>query len=211
MKLEKAKISRKDENNKIVDTINVMFNPTTYTLSKSATIAEIGIPGLDYPLLQFIRGNSEDLKMQLFVDTTDSGEDANICLNKLHELIDVDGDLHAPPVCQFQWGSRTFDCVLTSLSQQLLLFDASGNPLRAKVDVIFKAYRNSEVQLKEIKHSTSDYTSYRTFIEGDMLSSIAGEEYHDPGLWRLIAEENNIDDPLSMAPGTILKIPKTGD
>lgn len=207
MTLEKAKIKRKDGKN----TINVMFNPTTYTLSKSATIAEIGIPGLDYPLLQFIRGNSEDLKMQLFLDTTDSGKDLNKCLNDLHELIDVDGALHAPPVCQFQWGSQKFDCVLTSLSQQLLLFDASGNPLRAKVDVIFKKYRNLEIQLKDIKLETADYTNYRTFIEGDMLSSIAGEEYHDPGLWRLIAKENNIDDPLSLAPGTILKIPKTGD
>ncbi len=207
MKLKKAEIKRKDGKK----TIEVLFNPTTYTLSKSATIAEIGIPGLDYPLLQFIRGNSEDLKMQLFLDTTDSGEDLKVRLDDLHELIDVDGDLHAPPVCQFQWGSQIFDCVLTSLSQQLLLFDPSGNPLRAKVDVIFKKYRNSEVQLKDIKLETADYTSFRTFIEGDMLSSIAGEEYHDPGLWRLIAEENNIDDPFSMTPGTILKIPKTGD
>jgi nucleoid-associated protein YgaU len=210
MKLEKAKISKMDENGKIVDTIEVMFNPTNYTLSKTATVAEIGIPGLDYPLLQFIRGNSEDLKIQLFLDTTDSGEDVNNYLKKIHALIDVDGDLHAPPVCQFQWGSLIFDCVLTSLTQQLLLFDTSGKPLRATVDVVFKAYRNAEIQLKKIKHSTADYTKYRTFVQGDRLSSIAGEEYRDPGMWRLIAEENNINDPLSVAPGTVLKIPRDG-
>ena len=210
MKLEKAKISKMDENGKIVDTIEVMFNPTKYTLSKTATLAEIGIPGLDYPLLQFIRGNSEDLRMQLFLDTTDSGEDVNKYLKKIHALIDVDGDLHAPPVCQFQWGSLIFDCVLTSLTQQLLLFDTNGKPLRATVDVVFKAYRNAEIQLKKIKHSTADYTKYRTFVQGDLLSSIAGEEYHDPGMWRLIAGENNIDDPLSVAPGTVLEIPRDG-
>jgi nucleoid-associated protein YgaU len=210
MKLEKAKIGIKNEKGKIVDTIEVMFNPTKYTLSKTATVAEIGIPGLDYPLLQFIRGNSEELKMQLFLDKTDSGEDISKYLNKLHALIDVDGDLHALPVCQFQWGSLIFDCVLTSLTQQLLLFDSNGKPLRATVDVVFKAYRNAEVQLKKIKHSTADYTQYRTFVQGDLLSSIAGEEYHDPGMWRLIARENNIDDPLSVAPGTILKIPRDG-
>ncbi len=210
MKLEKAKIGIKDENGNILDHIEVTFNPNKYTLSKTATVAEIGIPGLDYPLLQFIRGNSEELKMQLFLDKTDSGEDISKYLKKLHALIDVDGDLHALPVCQFQWGSLIFDCVLTSLTQQLLLFDTNGKPLRATVDVVFKAYRNAEVQLKKIKHSTADYTKYRTFVQGDLLSSIAGEEYHDPGMWRLIARENNIDDPLSVAPGTILKIPRDG-
>ena len=210
MKLEKAKISKMDENGKIVDTIELMFNPTTYTLSKTATVAEIGIPGLDYPLLQFIRGNSEDLKMQMFLDTTDSGEDVNNYLKKIHALIDVDGELHAPPVCQFQWGSLIFDCVLTSLTQQLLLFDTNGKPLRASVDVVFRAYRNAEIQLKKIKHSTADYTRYRTFVQGDLLSSIAYQEYHNPGMWRLIARENNIDNPLSVAPGTVLKIPRDG-
>jgi len=42
---------------------------------------------------------------------------------------------------------------------------------------------------------------------GETLSGIAAEEYHDPGLWRPIAAENEIDDPLSVVLGTVLLIP----
>ena len=53
----------------------VQFNPTEYTLEKSAQIAEIAIPGIDSPILQFIRGQNERLTMDLLFDTTASGMD----------------------------------------------------------------------------------------------------------------------------------------
>ena len=55
--------------------IPVQFNPTEYTLEKGAQIAEIAIPGLDSPILQFIRGQTEKLTLELFFDTTESGMD----------------------------------------------------------------------------------------------------------------------------------------
>ena len=53
--------------------ITVQFNPTEYSLSKGAQIAEIAIPGIDSPLLQFIRGQNEKLTLNLFFDTTAGG------------------------------------------------------------------------------------------------------------------------------------------
>ena len=38
--------------------IPVQFNPTEYTLAKGAQIAEIAIPGIDSPILQFVRGQT---------------------------------------------------------------------------------------------------------------------------------------------------------
>jgi hypothetical protein len=62
-----------DESRGLPRFITVQFNPTEYTLNKGAQIAEIGIPGLDSPLLQFIRGQNERLTLELFFDTTAEG------------------------------------------------------------------------------------------------------------------------------------------
>ena len=35
--------------------IAVQYNPTEFTLDKQVTLAEVGIPGLDSPLQQYVR------------------------------------------------------------------------------------------------------------------------------------------------------------
>ena len=42
---------------------------------------------------------------------------------------------------------------------------------------------------------------------GESLWQLAFNQYGDPSLWRLIARANDIDDPSSLAPGTLLRIP----
>ena len=52
---------------------HVQFNPTDLTFAKGANFAEIAIPGLDSPVLQFVAGQNEKLTVELFFDTTDRG------------------------------------------------------------------------------------------------------------------------------------------
>ena len=40
------------------DPLEVQFNPTEYSLSKSNQFAEVAIPGLDSPVVQFVRCDS---------------------------------------------------------------------------------------------------------------------------------------------------------
>jgi phage protein D len=47
------------------------FNPTEYQLQKGNNFAEIGIPGLESPPIQFVRGSAEKLTAELLVDTSD--------------------------------------------------------------------------------------------------------------------------------------------
>ncbi|MGH2412760.1 MAG: LysM peptidoglycan-binding domain-containing protein, partial [Microcystaceae cyanobacterium] len=47
----------------------------------------------------------------------------------------------------------------------------------------------------------------RIVRRGETLSSIATEEYNDPSLWRLIAQENRLDDPRKLTPGQVLTVP----
>jgi len=95
------------------------FNPTELSYDKTAQIAEITIPGLDSPLQQFVRGNSEKLTLDLFFDSTDEGMGANATsvtkrTDKIYQLIKIDSHRHAPPICTFYWNK---DFPGSSLSQ----------------------------------------------------------------------------------------------
>lgn len=89
--------------------IEVQYNPTELSFNKTAQFVEIAIPGLDSPVLQFIRGGTETLTLELFFDTTDSGmgeKTINVTkyTDKFYELVKQDKDTHAPPKCLFAWG-----------------------------------------------------------------------------------------------------------
>ena len=77
--------------------------------------------------------------------------------------------------------------------------------MRATVDVTFKQYFEPDRQSHRLQ--SADFAKRHVVRRGDTLSSIAFEEYGDPALWRHIAEENGIDDPLGLAPGQVLSIP----
>jgi hypothetical protein len=93
------------------ETIPVQYNPTEFTLDKSAQIAEVAIPGLDSPLLQFIRGQTEKLTLDLFFDTTDCGTGAGATsvttwTDKIYQLVKIEPTRHAPPICTFVWNDK---------------------------------------------------------------------------------------------------------
>ena len=46
------------QGNSVQDTIEFQFNPSELSFQKGVQIAEIAIPGLDTPLLQFVRGQN---------------------------------------------------------------------------------------------------------------------------------------------------------
>jgi hypothetical protein len=108
----KAQFQRVGLNGSLVGpVVSVSFNPTEYTLNKAAQIAEVAIPGLDSPILQFVRGQSETLSLDLFFDSTESGMDdsARSVTEKtdlFYQLIKIEGATHAPPVCFFSWGPQ---------------------------------------------------------------------------------------------------------
>jgi nucleoid-associated protein YgaU len=200
MALEKATIEPKIGGG---ESFEVLFNPTEYRLSQSNQFAEIAIPGLAGPLLQFGRGNARTLSMQLFFDTYEQRTDVRDHTSKLIKLLEIDPELHAPPVSTFVWGKFQFTAVLERAEQRFVLFLDNGTPVRATVDVTFKEfYEGGQRDLM-----SADFTKRHVVSRGDTLSAIAAERYGDPGLWRPIAEENNLDDPLSIQPGQVLVIP----
>jgi nucleoid-associated protein YgaU len=203
MSLEKATIDYTLNGRK--ETVEVLFNPSEYRLNKTNQFAEIAIPGLEAPPLQFVRGGARTLSMQLFFDTFEKGSDVRDHTQKITTLLSVDNELHAPPICHFSWGDLNFIGVLERADQRFTLFLSNGMPVRATMDVSFKEFIGNEGQGRLL--SSADFTKHYVVHRGDSLSAIAGREYGDPATWRLIAEENDIDNPLNLRPGQILVIP----
>lgn len=204
MALEKATILNTDTSEKLT----VRFNPEEYSLSRDNNFAQAAVPGRSSPLLQFTHGNLRTLDMELLFDTYEELRDVRQETNKLLKLLDINPATHAPPILLFVWGSLRFECVLTKASQRYILFLPTGEPVRARVQVSFSEFTNSSLEAKEIKRETADYTKVRVVGQGETLSSIAGDVYSNPALWRPLAIRNGIDDPHALTPGQKLVVPR---
>jgi hypothetical protein len=224
MPLQKLTIWYEDSSGFFPDSnrIEVQFNPEKYSLTKGVQLAEIDIPGLDSPVLQFVRGHNEKITLELFFDTTDFGMVDNVVdvrnqTVQIYDLLKIDSESHAPPRCMLSWGdggqlfsfgsSLNPRCVVESVSEEFNLFSPSGVPLRAKLNVTFREYKTIEEQLAEIPKHSPDRTKVRTVQRGETLSYIAWKVYGDPTKWRPIAEANNLANPRLLVPGAQLLIP----
>lgn len=211
--LDKAAI---DPSRGLLRFIPVQFNPPELTLSKGAQIAEIAIPGLDSPILQFIRGQNEKLTLDLFFDTTTIAKitpallDVRLMTNSIYQLVKIQPRTHAPPRIRFIWGAGLqFKAIVESVQQKFTLFNQLGTPLRATVSVAFREYKTLEEQISELNLQSPDHTKRRVVRRGETLSQIAAEEYDDPEEWRRIADANPdvAANPRRLAPGVVLEIP----
>lgn len=215
MALEKAVIS----NTVTGERIPVMFNPEEYTVNRDNNFAQLAVPGLRAPIIQFVHGNMQTLEMELFLDTYEAhregsrvinsaGDDVRKQLSKITGLMDIDPTTHAPPKLLFTWASFSFTCVLARANQRFIMFLPNGTPVRAKIQVTFNEFCNMDLEAKEIKRETSDYSKLYVVAEGETLSSIAWRTFGNPKLWRPIALRNGIDDPRVLSAGTRLMIPQ---
>jgi len=214
MALEKANITNLTLNKRI----SVLFNPEEYSLNRDINYAQIAVPGLSGPILQFVHGNMQTLEMELFLDTYEEHRNSNRILNlpggdvrelvkQITDLMNIEPSIHAPPVLLFSWGSLSFTCVLVRANQRYIMFNPNGVPVRARVQVTFNEFRNAELEAKEVKRETADYTKSYTILQGESLSAIANRVYGNPKLWRPIALANNVLNPKRLQPGARLVIP----
>jgi hypothetical protein len=212
--LVKAYLTRKDNTAAIV---SFLFNPVEFTVERTNQYTEVNIPGLPSSTFQFVRGGSRTLTMDLFFDTYESKEDVRDFTDKItgwesgsppaKGLMDIDSDLHAPPVCLFIWGTFIFPFIIERVSKKFTMFLPEGTPVRATLSVTLKEYKEYEIQVKEATRQSADRTKTWRVKEGDSLWFIAAKEYGDPDLWRSITEANDIKNPRILISGVELIIP----
>jgi nucleoid-associated protein YgaU len=220
MALTKAiiEIDPRDRGPNLPPSITVQFNPAEYALTKGAQIAEIAIPGIDSPILQFVRGQNEKLTLELFFDTTAAGMglapvvDVRTLTQPVYQLVKIQGSTHAPPRVRFVWGhGLSFRAVVESVTQKFTVFNPVGIPLRATLSVAFREYKTLEEQLSELNLQSSDHSKQHVVRSRDTLSRIAFEQYGDASRWRAIADDplnaGVLTNPRRLAPGTRLSVP----
>jgi nucleoid-associated protein YgaU len=209
-------VDLKDRGPNLPAVIPVQFNPPEYTIGKAAQFAEIAIFGIDAPILQFVRGQTRTLALELFFDTTRIGASEQKALDvrrmtePVVQLGRIQPKTHAPPRITFIWGrGLSFRAVVDNVQQKFTLFNPVGIPLRATLSVSFKEYKTLEEQLQELNLQSADHSKMRVVRRRDTLARIAFEEYGDASMWRLIADENRqqLTDLRRLQPGMQLRIP----
>ena len=228
--LSKAQVQRlKADGTPSGKPLEVMYNPTEYMLAKSNQLAEIAIPGLDTPLLQFVRGQTETLTFDLFFDSTDGGTGATATpvtekTDRFYQLIKIEASTHAPPIVLFTWGGESFPGhrtyatlagqnrygfkgVIESVRQRFTMFSSLGMPLRAVLSVTVKEYKTLPEQLSELNRMSPDRTKAHVVQANQTITRIADLTFDNPAEWRRLAEKNMIDDPFDLVPGSVLEIP----
>lgn len=192
--------------------IHVSFNPTEYSIKNDNSFNEPSIPGLSSPIIQFSQGKARTLSVELLLDTYNNNDRRKSdirdkYIKRLEKLMEIESDLHAPPPCKVLWGSLSFVGVLESMDKKYILFNRNGIPVRARVTLSFKEYIPLKLQIKKSPRFSPDRRKLFKMTEGDSIWQMANQAYGDPGLWRVIADANNIDDPLQVENGKNLIIP----
>jgi LysM repeat protein len=189
--------------------IALCFNPTELQLAKQNTFAEVPIPGLGAPPIQYVRGASEKLTFEVIVDTSDDMSDVRTTyVAPIRRLMNISPELHAPPVVKLVWDTLEFTGVLESLGVTYTLFSDDGKPVRAKLALGMKEYTTIAEQVALAKKQSPDVEKAYVVQRGDTLTRIAEQAYGDPAPWRQIARANGIADPRALEPGRTLTIPR---
>jgi nucleoid-associated protein YgaU len=171
------------------------------------------------------------MTLDLFFDTTENGMGEGAVsvatkTDKIFQLLKIRPNHHSPPVCDFVWGSSGFPgnhlgdqvggnqrrgkfrCIVDNVKQRFTLFSSEAIPLRATLNIALREFRTLEDQLPALNRNSPDRTNSHVLQRGESLSAVAGKHYLRPSRWRQIAEENGIEDPRRIAPGTVLRLPR---
>lgn len=193
------------------------FNPTEYTISKSATWNRPQMKGgKQTGKPEFAGANAQTIQMELLFDQHLSGDrGVSAAVSTLIDWVKPTEDSvkkkkPQPPIVVFEWGDNpavtSFRGYVKQVQAKFLLFDGDGNPLRATANVTLEEV---PIPAKKQNPTSGAVHGRRTHlvVDGDSLTSIAWREYEDPRLWRGLADFNGIDDPLRVRPGTTLILP----
>ena len=121
--------------------VSVMYNPEEFRLEQGNAFAEVAIPGLDAPPIQYVRGKGRALTMDLFFDTYETGADVRVYTGQVTGLLAKTPQTQGPPVLVFSMGQFQFLCVLADAGQRFTMFLRDGTPVL--LDLVRSAFRST--------------------------------------------------------------------
>jgi hypothetical protein len=196
-----------------------LFNPAELQISRSNWWAADPMPGKGVPELRYSGAQSGQINLHLFFDTTADGQSVTKYTSKIMKLMEVDKNLPGtdekthnarPPWVKFHWGDlHSFKAVVSSLELAFVYFSSTGTPLRAELDLILTQYQEEMAFGPQNPTSGTPHPHRVHRVQpGETLDRIAAAHYGDATRWRIIAESNGVEDPMSLRPGALLSIPR---
>ncbi|KOX34399.1 MULTISPECIES: LysM peptidoglycan-binding domain-containing protein [unclassified Streptomyces] len=200
--------------------LDLQFNPSTLELRKTtewrrspSRMAE------ESSLPEFVGSGPRELSLEVFLDATATHDNSvEQAVEKLMKAcVPTKASLGrkkpASPWVRFEWGSArttSFDGVLSNLSVSYTLFDVDGKPLRATCRLSIEEASVGPAGQNPTSGARTGRSTH-VVVAGDSLALLAWREYGDATAWRVIAEANDIDDPMALVPGTELVVPALSD
>ena len=216
-KLEKAYIKLKQppaSGGGDLGQVTFQFNPKEYTVQKTASWESKPAKGAKTTSMPEFKGaEPRSMTIEIFLDAheSSSGDITKDIETLFRCCTPVDSSVGqnkpSPPFVVFGWGPKiSFDAFVKKVSAKYTLFKPNGTPARAICTVDLQELAKEPGKQNPTSGGLATRRTH-TVVDGDSLPSIAYREYGVASLWRAIAEANQIDDPLRVAPGTSLRIP----
>ena len=206
--------------------LSVNYNPTEYTLDKGAQIAEIAIPGLDSPILGFVRGGTETFSRPfLRQHRLGHGRLGGLGDHAHRPILSTGKDRRpgsrarsvfspgrdVPRTTQLRLdrepGAVWIQVPCRERPAAVHALQPAGLRLRATLTVSLKEYKTLSEQIAELNMLSADHTHSHVVQIGETLAQISASVYNDPTQWRAIAAANALTNPLDLIPGATLQIP----
>lgn len=237
MALVKLIIAVEDKNHSFSTAIQVLYNPSEITISKTGWTTD------EKTNQPFSKPSLATLSVNLFFDTsipTDiAGSEAERFykesfgidkytyetidvrnhVNKIFNLTNPRSELNnRPPICRLIWGGKNEALSRLKGYQGTVIFQG----VLQSVTKTFTRFTAEGVPVRANLNCT--FTEYedpeqgvkklnpiddpiRIIKQGETLSSIAQEEYGDSTLWRIIADVNHLINPRKLEVGSLLTVP----
>lgn len=194
--------------------IEFQFNPKELSLTKTAkwkrdaqrNAKKSGVP-------EFTGSDPAKLTLEMFFDATDKMDTSVV--KRVEQLfsccVPTDASREqkkgSPPWVVFHWGGMVgFPSFVASVTAKYTLFTPGGTPVRALCTVTLEEISGEQSGQNPTSGALAARTVH-TVVAGDTLHSVATKAYGRPGLWREIAEANEIDDPMRLRAGAALLVP----
>ena len=152
----------------------------------------------------------------LYFDTTHTGKPVTSETDKVVALLDVtvgenskDNAGKRPEWFKFHWGDiHSFKLVARSVGLSFTMFSSAGVPVRSEVTLELMQFDAEQWGKQNPTSGTPRPHQVHRVSPGESLDRIAFHHYGASSRWRDIAAANEIEDPMSIHPGTVLMIPK---
>jgi nucleoid-associated protein YgaU len=195
-------------------TYEVVLNPHTFRRSNQTRFLTRQAGGTSGSDSQFDSIRPEVLSFSFIIDGSgidgekmEAGWSVEKEVTEFRKLRDYQGTMHSPFNLKIFWGKLLFKGVMEKCDISYTLFDASGEPLRAKIEVSFLEKITDKMRDQKDKPTSPDLTHLRVVKEGDTLPLMTNDIYGDPKYYLEVARANQLNNYRKLKPGQKLFFP----